>query len=293
MEDEFSDFTKVHILTNQFEADVLADALRQSEIPVLVRPFRETAYAEIFVPQKGWGWLMVPKDFEKKAKSVIQSALEAFENRPLYTDPMEIDPHLWQELRDADPQVVCANAKVTLHAEQSSYRIPFFTTHLLCFPQEETIEIEDPSIYPVLDFELFLVTLHYLLKAQPLEPTGKWISEKELPGGEQFFRNLHQFPVEPLMDALGSHMDLLENTARRLGGTPVAMGDRAYAFSVFPKVPVALLLWKGDEEFSPSVHLRFDETVHAQLAQLDVIWALGNVACEALHHGAQNALTHE
>ncbi len=292
MEDEFTDFTKVHILTNQFEADVLADALRQSEIPVLVRPFRETAYAEIFIPQKGWGWLMVPKKLENKAKSIIQSALEAFEDRPLYTDPLEIDPLLWQELRDADPQAVCANAKVIFHGEERRYAVPFFNTRLLCFPWEENIEIEDPGIYPVLDFELFLVTLHYLLRAQPTEPTGKWISEKEIPGGEQFFRGLHQFLFDPLLQAFGPRMDLLERAARSLGGIPVAMGDAAFAFSPFPKVPVALIYWRGDEEFSPTMHLRFDETIHVHLAKLDVIWALGNVTCEALHHGADNMPDH-
>lgn len=293
MQDEMSDFTKVHTLTNQFEADVLSDALKQAEIPVIVRPFRETAYAEIFVTQKGWGWIMVPHEFEDRAKNIIQSALEDFEAKPLYSDPLEIDPALWKELREANPKNICAYSGTAFSEEAGFYLIPFFNTHLLCFPEQEKVDLENPDIYPVPDFELYLVTLTYLLRARKLEPSGQWIGEKEIPGGEQFFRGLHQFPFGRLLKRFGPDTALLERAARSLGATPVSMGDAAFAFQAFPRVPIALLMWEGDEEFPAAMHLRFDETISKHLPPLDVIWALANVTCRALDHAGQRFLDPE
>ncbi len=286
------DFTKIHTLTNQFEADILADALHRAEIPVLVRPFRETAYAEIFVDQKGWGWLMVPRQWKNKAGEIIGTTLHDFEASPHFTtrpyeDPGEIDPLLWQELRDADPDMICAYSKAAFDPGECLYRISFFNTHLHCFPKERMIRVEDPEVYPRPDFELYLVALNHLLRTRKIDPTGKWISEKEIPGGEQFFRGMHRFPLDTLLEGFGTNTELLRRVAQSLGGHPLLMGDAAFSFIPFPRIPTALILWEGDEEFSPSLQLLLDANIHEHFRALDVVWALANVVCRTLEHSAR------
>ncbi len=292
MEEEHNNFTKIHTLTNQFEADILSEALDQAGIPVLVRPFQETAYAEIFVTQKGWGWLMAPLRWKEKAKDIIQATLKDFEASPHfeatpYSNPWEIDPLLWQELRDADPDIICAYSMASFEPEGACYRIPFFNTHLLCFPQEGAIRVEDSRVHPQPDFEFHLVTLNHLLRTSKIEPTGKWISEKEVPGGEQFFRGMHRFPLDTLLEELDASTELLRSVAQSLGGHPLLMGDAAFSFTPFPRIPIALIMWEGDEEFAPSLQLLLDANVHEHFKALDVIWALANVACRTLGHAAR------
>jgi hypothetical protein len=66
------------------------------------------------------------------------------------------------------------------------------------------------------------------------------------------------------------------------------MGDLAFQFSTFPRIPLRLVLWEGDEEFEPEMLIRFDSTITAQIEKLDAIYALVNVfarsiqACAAL-----------
>jgi hypothetical protein len=71
------DLVRIHTVENRFEADLLVQALRQENIPVLLRRFEETAYDGLFVTQMGWGALLVPGDYEEEAASVISRVLES------------------------------------------------------------------------------------------------------------------------------------------------------------------------------------------------------------------------
>jgi hypothetical protein len=66
-------FAKVKTVENQFEADVIKDALKKEDIPVLVRSFSDTSFNGIFIPQKGWGVIFVPEEHREKAKEIIES----------------------------------------------------------------------------------------------------------------------------------------------------------------------------------------------------------------------------
>ena len=71
------DMVRVHTVENRFEADLLVQALRQENIPVLIRRFEETAYDGLFVTQMGWGALLVPGDYEEEAARVVNRVLES------------------------------------------------------------------------------------------------------------------------------------------------------------------------------------------------------------------------
>ncbi len=66
-------FVNIKTLENQFEADVIKDILEKNGIPVLVKSFRDTSFDGIFESQKGWGVIMVPDEFRKRANAVIKN----------------------------------------------------------------------------------------------------------------------------------------------------------------------------------------------------------------------------
>jgi hypothetical protein len=69
-------FVRVATAADQFEADVIRDALEGEQIPVLVRNYQDTSFNGLFIPQKGWGSILVPDEFRAKAQTIIE-ALEA------------------------------------------------------------------------------------------------------------------------------------------------------------------------------------------------------------------------
>lgn len=70
-------FVKVKTVDDEFEADVVKDALEKEQIPCLLRNFRDTSFDGIFMPQKGWGVIMVPEEYKEKAVHIIEEVESA------------------------------------------------------------------------------------------------------------------------------------------------------------------------------------------------------------------------
>ena len=64
-------WVKAGIVENRFEGDRVSQALDEVGIPFLMKSFLDTAYDGLYIPQKGWGAVMVPKNFEEEAGKVI------------------------------------------------------------------------------------------------------------------------------------------------------------------------------------------------------------------------------
>jgi hypothetical protein len=65
-------WTKLITLDNQFQADLLKDALEKRDIPFLIREYKDTAYDGLFVTQKGWGTVMVDEDKLDEARLIVK-----------------------------------------------------------------------------------------------------------------------------------------------------------------------------------------------------------------------------
>lgn len=69
--------TRIAVLDNPMEADLLSQALEEEEIPFRVRSFHDTAYDGLFQAQRGWGELHGPSsqaDFIRSLLTDLRSA---------------------------------------------------------------------------------------------------------------------------------------------------------------------------------------------------------------------------
>ncbi len=202
-----------------------------------------------------------------------------------YESPSEIDPFLWEQLRQADPEEIRRNAAVPYDRDARAYRVPFLDAEFLVLPDEMRIASASSTAAYVpqkLLFQFYLVVLHYLLEAAPEPLSGKWVGEKDIPGGSFFFRGPHEMPVKYLLKHFGSRPDAFRNAARRLKGVEIDAADAAFRLWVLPRVPMAFMLWEGDEEFEPAMRIRFDASVSSQFQALDTVWAMANVVAGSL-----------
>jgi len=67
---------KLITLDNQFQADLLTDALGKAAIPFLVREYKDTAYNGLFVTQKGWGTVMVDEARLGEAEGMVRDLFD-------------------------------------------------------------------------------------------------------------------------------------------------------------------------------------------------------------------------
>jgi hypothetical protein len=276
-------YVKVHTLSNRFEADVIADALSREGIPVFVRPFEETPYGGLFIPQRGWGRIMVPKEMADMAREIISSLSKADGGGVVELDGnFQIEPGLWDALRQADPKEILDKALVQFDSEESVYVVPFLNTAVLCYPQTEEMELLGRLGDFSKDSVLALVILHYLLFARNKPLANKWVSEKDLPGGGLFFTASHTLPMGPLAEAFDARPGLLDAVARSIGGERVKSQGVSFQFRILPRIPVQIIFWSSDEEFEPSFHILFDETIATHFSLLDLVWGLVNVFARVL-----------
>ncbi len=122
-----------------------------------------------------------------------------------------------------------------------------------------------------------VLILHYLDAESFPEPSGKWVSYREIPGATFYHASFLKRAVIPLKKVFGSNVEGLKKAAGKLEGRPVDSGDASFEFRPFPRVPVRMTVWQGDEEFEPEANIVFDETVGKMLAPEDIAWMAGMV----------------
>jgi hypothetical protein len=71
-------WVKAGTVENRFEGDRVSQALDEAKIPFLIKSFLDTAYDGLYVPQKGWGAVMVPEHFGEEAERVILEVKRSF-----------------------------------------------------------------------------------------------------------------------------------------------------------------------------------------------------------------------
>lgn len=59
-------------LNNQFEADVLADVLRDNDIPAIFSPYDDMIFGETFNEFKGWGSVWAEPQYEEQIKDLVE-----------------------------------------------------------------------------------------------------------------------------------------------------------------------------------------------------------------------------
>jgi hypothetical protein len=74
-------YTKIAILENDIEAQLVDSILSERNIPHLMRSYHDTAYDGLYQAQKGWGYVGAPKSYRKEIEDII-SHLRKEASRP-------------------------------------------------------------------------------------------------------------------------------------------------------------------------------------------------------------------
>lgn len=190
----------------------------------------------------------------------------------------EIDAGYWEELIALDPAEVCRRSLSQYDPEEEAYRVPMLRQEYTIHPFRRVITRERlPAArahrFGDILFAEALVLIIYLLRAREIPLAGKLQTEKELPGGETFFRGPHELARGPVLKHFGRNPEAFREAAAALGGQRLDFGDASFRFQALPRVPLDYILWAEDEEFPARLTIAFDSTVSDHLP-LDVVWAL-------------------
>jgi hypothetical protein len=138
------------------------------------------------------------------------------------------------------------------------------------------------------DLSTAILLLLYLTEAtgRPLE--DRWIGFEQLPGGPGYAASFRGRVVAPLVATFGARPEALAAAAAALDGEPLRLGDVGVRLPGLPRVPLAYVLWRGDEEFGPSMTVVFDASVEGYL-DAEALTVLAELATRRLVEAATTA----
>ena len=163
-------------------------------------------------------------------------------------------------------QAIDSKKVIIVEYLNQSYQITLPDIEISLTDSEEKVPIRDK-----------ILILHYLTSAKGIPVANKLITYKELPEGVNYFPTFFKRAIKPLLDYFGKEPHRLLDTARVLGGHKADYGDAAVTINALSRVPITLVLWKGDEEFAPEGNIIFDSTISDYLSTDDI-----NVLCETI-----------
>jgi len=189
---------------------------------------------------------------------------------------------LWQQLEKLEPQQTVRRAKCQYLADPPRYVITLLNT-------EYVVDLSDKQIFPSrssppqtpAEFLEQLCLLAYLINAQDLPLANKFVGPEHLPSGQFFFRGLHSLPTEKLEEVFGKSPESLYEVSERFDAKRCEFGDASIELYVLPRIPLKIVIWRGDDEFDARASILFDQTAGTHMP-LDALGALANLAVEAL-----------
>jgi len=179
-----------------------------------------------------------------------------------------------EKLAKADVRLQCERSGAELQPDGSvllkclnhDYRIDVNKATAMSETKKQAVSLRDT-----------IMLLHYFTRAKGTPPAKKQIAFRDLPGGLVYFPTFMKRTVTPLVEFFGERPPLLLKAGASLGATNAFMSDASLVIPAFPRVPITLLIWRGDGELPPGGNLVFDASIVDYLESEDV-----TVVCEAI-----------
>lgn len=117
----------------------------------------------------------------------------------------------------------------------------------------------DGDISSKLDMNIIII--RYLINAKGIPNTNKFITFKEVPGGNVYYNNFLNRTIKRLSTEFVNSIDNYIKVMENLGAQKVSMGDLSYKFSFLGNTSMIFILWFGDDEFKPNANILFDSSI--------------------------------
>lgn len=172
--------------------------------------------------------------------------------------------HYLNEYKKLDPKEAALRCNVEYDEEKQQFHIRLMGyRYLVDFP-EFAVHKEDENeegVFLLLDMvPAQIIVLRFLISAQMVKSSGKYLTYREVPWGEVYFRQFEGRCLMRLKFGFGTKMDKFAEGMEKIPGSKkLSLGDISYEFEFINGLHVRFILWAGDEEFPPSSQILFED----------------------------------
>jgi len=166
---------------------------------------------------------------------------------------------LRQGLAAASPLQLADHTGASYDPDAAEFRLAVFgQEHRLPFPGLVAVEAGSGQVAPV---AIQALLMYYFQTADGAPLEGRWVSFADLPDGRFYAPAFQGYTGQRILQIFGQELEALAEAAGALGAQPLALGSAAWAFQALPRLPVGLVYWQGDEDFSSTCQVLFDASL--------------------------------
>ena len=188
--------------------------------------------------------------------------------------------HYQEEYVKKDPREISLRTGFPYSEEKNSFTVTFLgKEYEVGFPDftVKPVHRED-TWYPLQEMNAAqILVLRFLMEGCQVPGTGKFLTYREVPWGEVYYRQFNGRCMQRLAFSYGSRIDAFRSALEKMGASDIGVGDAGYEIEVFPGFSVRFQIWAGDEEFPPSTQILFSDNFASAFHPEDLV-----VVCDVI-----------
>lgn len=188
--------------------------------------------------------------------------------------------HYKEEYVKKDPAEISARTGFLFSEEKQCFTVKFLgKDYEIGFPEFTVTRVqEDDDWCPLVEMAAAqILVIRYLIEGCQATGTGKFLTYREVPWGEVYYRQFNGRCMMRLAFSYGSRIDAFCNALEKMGAEKIKAGDAGYEIQVFEGFFIRFQIWGGDEEFPPSSQILFSDNFPAAFHAEDLV-----VACDVI-----------
>ena len=184
--------------------------------------------------------------------------------------PYEYYLKTYQEI---DPKEISERTGFFYDEEKKVFTVVFMgSTYEISFPDYKISHKEDEKgVYPLeeaMNAKIFMV--RYLSEKAKAPSSGKFLTYREVPWGEVYFRQFQGRCLMRLAFSYGNKLEAFKKVMTAMGAKPLEQGDCAFELEFMEGFFIRLILGEGDDEFPPSSQILFSDNFAVTFAAEDL-----------------------
>lgn len=194
--------------------------------------------------------------------------------------------HYLEAFRKADPMEIAERCGVPYDKNAGTFSIRLMgVNYTVAWPSYEILHEKEERIgyYPLeIRANARILLLRFLTEGGAAPTTGKFLTYREVPWGEVYFKQFQGRCLFRLAFGFGNKLQVFRQIMERVGASPIGSGDAGYDLEFMPGLQVRLILWEGDDEFPPSAQILFSDNFPVAFTQGEDMAVVGDVTIDML-----------
>lgn len=194
--------------------------------------------------------------------------------------------HYLKAYQDLNPEDISQRTGIPYDGETSSFILRLMgVTYRITHPGYEVVhqDGEGADWFPLEEkANARILVLRFLTEGAAAPASGKFLTYREIPWGEVYFKQFQGRCIFRLAYGFGNKLEKFAAIMEKIGGTKLDFGDISYEFEFLNGLQLRMILWAGDDEFPPSAQILFSDNFPVAFVQGEDMAVVGDVSIDML-----------